>query len=92
MLVLTRRIGEGIVIDEGIRVTVAGVQGSRVRLNISAPPSVRVDRQEVHERRVLEEQCGGADGDTFVWGARGRVTTDVESLDTEIATEIANDV
>lgn len=52
MLVLTRRVGEEIVIDDAIRVTVVGVQGSKVRLAISAPDSVRVDRQVVHELRA----------------------------------------
>ena len=51
MLVLMRRVGESIVIDGGIRVTVVSVQGERVRIGIEAPPDVRVDRQEVHERR-----------------------------------------
>jgi carbon storage regulator len=54
MLVLTRRVGEVIVIDEQIRVVVAAVKGDRVRLAICAPATVRVDRQEVHERRSLE--------------------------------------
>ena len=53
MLVLSRRIGEEIVIDECIRVVVVAVQGDRVRLGIAAPPQVRVDRQEVHERRCI---------------------------------------
>ncbi len=52
MLVLTRRIGEQIVIDEEITVTVVAIRGVKVRLGISAPPSVRVDRSEVHERRL----------------------------------------
>jgi len=51
MLVLTRRINETIVIEGGIRVTVVAVHGDKVRLGITAPPSVRVDRHEVHERR-----------------------------------------
>ncbi len=51
MLVLTRRIDETIVIDGGIRVTVLAVQGDRVRIGVEAPPSVRVDREEIHERR-----------------------------------------
>jgi carbon storage regulator len=50
MLVLTRRPHETIVIDGSIRVTVASIEGNKVRLAISAPDSVRVDRQEVHER------------------------------------------
>jgi carbon storage regulator len=51
MLVLTRRIGEKIVIDGDIVVTITAVQGQRVRVGISAPPFVPVDRQEVHTRR-----------------------------------------
>jgi len=52
MLVLTRRIGEEIVIQGDIRVTVVAVKGDKVRLGIEAPDSVRIDRQEVHERRA----------------------------------------
>ncbi len=52
MLVLTRREGEVIVIDGAIRITVVGVKGEKVRLGISAPANVRVDRQEVHEQRA----------------------------------------
>ena len=51
MLVLTRRVGEQIVIDGNIRVRVVAVKGGNVRLGISAPPSVTLDRLEVHERR-----------------------------------------
>lgn len=51
MLVLTRRVGETIVIDDTITVTVLSVEGHRIRLGITAPPAVTVDRQEVHERR-----------------------------------------
>ena len=52
MLVLTRRVGEEIVIGNGIRVTVVAVKGERVRLGIIAPESIRVDRREVHDRRA----------------------------------------
>lgn len=51
MLVLTRRVGETIVIDGDTKVTVLSVEGHRVRLGVTAPPAVTVDRQEVHERR-----------------------------------------
>jgi carbon storage regulator len=51
MLVLSRRCGEEIVIAENIRITVLSTQGGRVRIGVAAPPSVPVDRQEVHERR-----------------------------------------
>ena len=52
MLVLMRRVGEEIVIDGNIRVMVVAVKGDRIRLGISAPPSITVDRKEVHERRA----------------------------------------
>jgi len=52
MLVLSRRIGEEIIINDNIRVTVVAVKGDRVRLGIVAPRDVTVDRSEVHERRI----------------------------------------
>jgi carbon storage regulator len=51
MLVLTRKIGEEIIIDEDICITVVAIQGDRVRLGITAPKETRVDRREIHERR-----------------------------------------
>jgi carbon storage regulator len=52
MLVLTRHIGEKIVIDGNIQVTVVAINGNKVRLGVEAPDYVRVDRQEVHDRRT----------------------------------------
>jgi carbon storage regulator len=52
MLVLARRIGEEIVIAGNIYVTVVAVQGDKVRLGVTAPDDVTVDRQEIHERRT----------------------------------------
>ncbi len=52
MLVLTRRIGEEVVIGNNIRVRVVAVQGNKIRLGVVAPSSVAVDRREVHERRA----------------------------------------
>jgi carbon storage regulator len=51
MLVLSRRLGEKIIIDDVIEVTVIAIQGHKVRLGISAPLHVPVDRAEIHERR-----------------------------------------
>ena len=51
MLVLTRRIGEQIVIDDNIIVTIIAVEGGKVRVGIQAPRSVTVDRAEVHQRK-----------------------------------------
>jgi carbon storage regulator len=50
MLVLSRRIGEEILIANDIRVTIVEVKGGRVRLGITAPLSVRVERQELRGR------------------------------------------
>jgi carbon storage regulator len=51
MLVLTRKVGEEIVIGGNIRITITQIKGDKVRLGISAPPEVIVDRAEVHQRR-----------------------------------------
>jgi carbon storage regulator len=50
MLVLTRRLGESIVVGGDIRVTIVSVNGGKVRVAISAPPEIAVNRLEVHER------------------------------------------
>ncbi|HEX5270605.1 MAG TPA: carbon storage regulator [Gemmataceae bacterium] len=52
MLVLTRRVGESLVIDGGIRVIVLAINGTKVRLGFEAPPSVTVLRGEVQEREA----------------------------------------
>jgi carbon storage regulator len=52
MLVLTRRIGEEICIAESIRVRIIRIDKNHVYLGIIAPPEVRVDRMEVHLRRL----------------------------------------
>jgi carbon storage regulator len=62
MLVLTRHAGEQLVIADDIVVTVICVEGNKVRLGISAPKSVRVDRAEIHSRRLAERaSCAGVD-------------------------------
>ncbi len=50
MLVLTRSVGQEIVIDGSIRVTITSIKGDKVRIGITAPPDVRVDREEIHRR------------------------------------------
>jgi carbon storage regulator len=50
MLVLTRKIGEKIVIDHNITVTVTAIDGNKVRIGITAPPDVSINREEVHRR------------------------------------------
>jgi carbon storage regulator len=63
MLVLTRRIGEEIVLGGGIRITLLAVNGGRARIGVTAPPSVSVDRREVAERRQREGWSAEASAD-----------------------------
>ena len=55
MLVLTRRVGEKLVIGENVTVTVLGVKGNQVRIGIDAPRDVSVNREEIYQR-ILKEQ------------------------------------
>lgn len=57
MLVLTRRPGESIVIGNGIKLTVVTVGPGRVKIGIEAPPSVRIDRSEIHDRIAQEKSA-----------------------------------
>ncbi|MBN2294272.1 MAG: carbon storage regulator CsrA [Pirellulales bacterium] len=50
MLVLSRKLGEGIVIGNGVELTVLNVQGDRVKLGFKAPEEVSIHREEVHQR------------------------------------------
>jgi carbon storage regulator len=58
MLVLTRRRNEKIIIDGNIEIEVVRLQGDRVRLGITAPKEVSIQRQEVRER-IDRERSGG---------------------------------
>lgn len=55
MLVLTRRIGETILINEEIRVTVLDTKGTQVKIGIEAPAYVEILREEIAARRQLPE-------------------------------------
>ena len=54
MLILTRNIGQALIIGDDIKVTVMGVNGNYVRLGIDSPKDVVVNRQEVHDRMQME--------------------------------------
>ena len=60
MLILTRRVGERLMIGDEITVCVLSVKGSQVRVGINAPANVAVHREEIYKRIQLEvEQLGG---------------------------------
>jgi carbon storage regulator len=55
MLILTRRVGETVVIGDDVTVTVLGVKGNQVRLGVNAPKQVAVHREEIYERIQREQ-------------------------------------
>jgi len=55
MLILTRRVGETVVIGDDVTVTVLGVKGNQVRLGVNAPKEIAVHREEIFERIKREQ-------------------------------------
>ena len=54
MLLLTRKIGESIIIDGGIKITIADIQSNQIRIGIDAPKEVKVYREEIVKRMQAE--------------------------------------
>ena len=56
MLILTRRVGETLMVGDDVTVTVLGVKGNQIRIGINAPREVAVHREEIYERIKAEER------------------------------------
>ena len=61
MLILTRRIGETLIIGDDVNITVLGVKGNQVRLGINAPKDVSVHREEIYLRIQQEKESSGTE-------------------------------
>jgi carbon storage regulator len=61
MLILTRRVGETLMVGDDVTVTVLGVKGNQVRIGVNAPKEVAVHREEIYQR-IQREKQGEPDG------------------------------
>jgi carbon storage regulator len=61
MLILTRRVGETVMIGDDVTITVLGVKGNQVRVGINAPKHVAVHREEIYERIKREQHSDEVD-------------------------------
>ena len=59
MLILTRRIGEKIVIGDDVIISIVGIKGSQIRIGTEAPPEIPVYREEIYQR-ILKERTDAA--------------------------------
>ena len=57
MLILTRRVGETLMIGDDVTITVLGVKGNQVRIGVNAPKDVAVHREEIYQR-IQKEKTG----------------------------------
>lgn len=63
MLILTRRVGETLMVGDEVTVTVLGVKGNQVRLGVNAPRDVAVHREEIYQRIQTEQPASPLEED-----------------------------
>lgn len=60
MLILTRRVSEGVMIGDDIKIKILGVKGNQVRIGVAAPEDVSVHREEIYQRVLAERNNASA--------------------------------
>lgn len=61
MLILTRRVGETLMVGDEVSITVLGVKGNQVRIGVNAPKHIAVHREEIYQRIQNEKGNGGSE-------------------------------
>lgn len=61
MLILTRRVGESLIISDDMKVTVLGIKNNQIRIGVSAPREIAVHREEIYNRILREREHDGRD-------------------------------
>ncbi len=70
MLILTRRVGESLMIGDDVSITVLGIKGNQVRLGVNAPKEISVHREEIYQR-IQQEKAKGQEEVPSCVGAAG---------------------